>query len=380
MERLLDLKELGQRLAKVDGLIMKLVANRMSLAAQVGTYKRRKGEAIFRADIEDRRIEVVREIAKSIGLNPHFAETLLYLLINESCKLQMIQLQDGSFAGSTAVTENEWYRELKRNLVMLAEQWCESYDDQYERRWFATHAQAAYEQALMQESIVGMHECDTLADLGCGTGHASLSVRQYFRRIIGFDISQSMVAHATHSADQLGVGATCSFEVADLEDGIPLADEVASFVMMNLGTASDMRAIGSVIGEALRILKPGGKFLFSFYNRDALVYRWDFLPWQVSLAALINVHGDCLDVHTINDGRDEIVRVFARAYGLDDVRAFFSTIGVQVTLTTHPAVSSILPQEVFEENSGVQHAISTIDRTLTHTDMGAYIVATGEKP
>jgi|GEM_PF-3613927 len=49
--------------------------------------------------------------------------------------------------------------------------------------------------------------------------------------------------------------------------------------------ASDMRGIGKVIDETIRVLKPGGRFFFSFYNRDALVYRWEFLPWEAGLAA-----------------------------------------------------------------------------------------------
>ena len=61
MERLLNLEELGSRLKTVDTMIMQLVMRRMELAEQVGNYKRKKGEKIFRADIEDQRIETIKQ-------------------------------------------------------------------------------------------------------------------------------------------------------------------------------------------------------------------------------------------------------------------------------------------------------------------------------
>jgi len=140
MEKLLNLEDLGSRLATVDTMIMQLVMRRMELAEQVGKYKRRKGERIFRADIEDRRIDAIRKWASTHGLNQHFAESILYALINESCKLQMVQLQEEALESNEPQTEDQWYEKFKRNLLVLTERWHTTYDASYEDSYFATKA------------------------------------------------------------------------------------------------------------------------------------------------------------------------------------------------------------------------------------------------
>lgn len=380
MERLLDLKELGSRLATVDTMIMQLVLRRMELAYQVGAYKRKTGEKIFRADIEDRRIDAIRNWAEMHGLSPHLAETILYSLINESCKLQMIQLQEEDSNQSAAQTEDEWYEQLKRNLLMLTERWSSSYESMYEKAYFATRAYIQHENQLLDEEIKQLPHNELMLDLGCATGRLSFHLHDRFTRIVGYDISQHMQTRANQLAEQHGLQSKVSFECTDLEDGIPMPDACASFVTMNLGTASDLRNVGKVIEEVYRVLKPGGRFFFSFYNREALVYQWEFLPWQTGLAASVNIHRDSLDVHSGNgDSKDEIVPVYARAYTKDEVRSLFRICGGETALMTYPTVSAILPNELFTSQPEVQRAIIAIDAELTETSMGAYIIATGSK-
>lgn len=381
MERLLNLDELGERLATVDTMIMQLVARRMELAAQVGKYKRERGERIFRADIEDRRIDAIRRWADIHGLNPHFAESILYALINESCKLQMIQLQEDALRARPPENEDQWYEALKRNLLILAERWSASYDAEYESAYLATQAYLQYEHEMLAREIKRLPDTALMLDLGCATGKTAFRFHEQFERVVGYDISPHMQARANEIAAKQNLDAKLSFECADLEDGIPAPDSSASFVVMNLGTASDVRDIGHVIGETLRVLKPGGRFFFSFYNRDALVYRWDFLPWEADLAASVNIFGDSLDVHSVKDGgaREEIIPVFARAYTKEEVSTLFRDKGVVASLVTYPAVSAILPHGIFAQKRHVQESVVAIDAALTDTSMGAYIIATGRK-
>ncbi len=91
-----DLKTLGDKLKLIDQGIMDLVLKRMQLARQVGFFKYLKGDEISRPSVEDSRIAGIRQYAESIGLNPNFASSLLYSLIDEACKEQMIQLQRGN--------------------------------------------------------------------------------------------------------------------------------------------------------------------------------------------------------------------------------------------------------------------------------------------
>lgn len=380
MEKLLNLEELGSRLATVDTMIMQLIMRRMELAEQVGKFKRQKGERIFRADIEDRRIDAIRKWASVHGLNQHFAESILYALINESCKLQMIQLQEEVLESVEPQTEDQWYQRLKRNLLVLTERWCHSYDTDYENSYFATKAYLWYEQELLIREIQQLTDKELMLDLGCATGRMTFQFHEAFTRAVGYDISQHMRMKANQLAESRNLQSKLVFECADLEDGIPMPDAFASFVVMNLGTASDMRDIGRVIDETLRVLKPGGRFFFSFYNRDALVYRWELLPWQIGLAASINTHRDSLDVHSkSDDAKEEIIPVYARAYTKDEVTALFANRGMEVSLVTYPTISAILPHELFVHQPKVQESMVAIDRKISDSSLGAYIIATGKK-
>lgn len=375
METILNLEELGVRLARVDTMLMVLIKRRMDLAHEVGRFKRRENQKMFRADVEDRRIAKIEEWALAHGLNPHFTASILYQLIGESCKLQTIQMQDESLNVVGPQTEDEWYGDLKKNLLILTERWCDSYDSDYDNHAFATKEYLSFEKTLIKREIEQLSSGGTVIDLGCATGRLTLAFCEYFEHAIGYDISPHMVARAKKNADTHISGARTSFEEIDVENSIPIADERASFVLMNLGTASDVRNIRGVIGETLRVLRPGGRFLFSFYNRDALLYRWEFLPWPVGLVASVNLHKHCLEVHS----RNEMLSVYARPYTVAEVETLFRDVGVAVSVSTYPTMSSILPNDLFEGQPDIQEAVTVLDANLSTSSMGAYIIATGQK-
>lgn len=380
MERLLDIEELGVRLRKVDEMIWELAMRRMHIAGQVEKTKRQKGEVIFRPQTEDNRINDARNWAADRDLNPHFVESLMYLLINESCKVQLIQREGRNLDTREPQSEEEWYAQLRNNLLALTEQMADRYDDEYATGYFATEAYLSYERGLLLADIRGLPETGLMLDLGCATGRTSFALHEPFVRVVGYDISQHMQVRAGERAERLGIQSKISFEQVDLEDGIPLENTCASLVVMNLGTGSDVRNIRTVIGETLRVLRPGGRFFFSFYNRDALPYRWDFLPWELDLAASLNIHRDSLDVHTKDaDGKKKIIPVYARAYTKDEVQTLFSQFGIDVELLTFPSVSAVLPNKLFANQPEMQRALVEIDKSLTDSSMGVYIIARGMK-
>lgn len=375
METLLNLEELGIRLKRVDTMMMTLAKRRMELAQQVGLYKRRANQKMFRADIEDKRIAETKEWGAEHGLNPNFTASLLYLLINESCKQQMIQLQEESLSITEPKTEGEWYEGLKKNLLLLTERWCGSYDDDYEKHAFATKAYLNFERMLIDREIERLPDRATIIDLGCATGRLTLPLSGHFEHAVGYDLSPHMVTIARKNASLHSFGAKASFHEVDIENGIPVDDATISFAVMNLGTASDVRNIKGVIEETLRVLKPGGRFFFSFYNREALLYRWEFLPWPVGLVASINLHKHCLEVHS----RNEVLSVYARPYTVAEVTTLFREAGVEVDSSTYPTMSAILPNDLFDGQSGIQQAVTALDWNLSSLSMGAYIIATGQK-
>lgn len=152
------------------------------------------------------RINEARKLANKRGLSEHFAESLLYLLINEPCKVQLIQREEATLAPQRIPqSEDELYDELKHNLLRLTEHIYESYDERYSSGFFATREYLRFEEGVLA-SIMGESSSDAmLLDLGCATGRVALGLVNKFRQVVGFDISQHMISRANHKAEKLGL-------------------------------------------------------------------------------------------------------------------------------------------------------------------------------
>src|ERR1041385_3739421 len=114
---------------------------------------------------------------------------------------------------------------------------------------FGSHADLTALLALLDDQW-------TVGDLGCGTGRIAGQVAPFVRRVIAVDESEAMLTAArAHLGEQKNI---------DLREGalqrLPIADgelDVALLVLV-LHYVADP---GSVIREAARTLKPGGKLL-----------------------------------------------------------------------------------------------------------------------
>jgi SAM-dependent methyltransferase len=108
----------------------------------------------------------------------------------------------------------------------------------------------------------------TLIDVGCGLAGPALWVaRRTGARLIGVDLSPVAVSGAMARAQQSGFGETATFAVGAFADtGVP--DGVPDGIMSEdaLQYAPDKRA---AFAEAARILRPGGRFVFTAFELDA---------------------------------------------------------------------------------------------------------------
>ncbi|GLX80343.1 malonyl-[acyl-carrier protein] O-methyltransferase [Thalassotalea insulae] len=96
----------------------------------------------------------------------------------------------------------------------------------------------------------------TVLDLGCGTGFFTEILAQRFEHVFGLDISGKMLSFAKENRDQ---------EITWLHGDaykLPLADKSVDLVYSNLMIqwCDDLTI---VVNEILRVLKPGGLFIFS---------------------------------------------------------------------------------------------------------------------
>ncbi len=375
MFRSLDIKQLASRIDMLDSVLLSLVATRMNLALSVGALKKSEGKGIYDRGRERHRLDTARFLAvNGLGINDDFAHALMHLIINESTKQQLIQLQS-DFKPVDTKTDEEWHAHLKQNLLKLTAAVVRSYDADYSLRHFAIGAYREFEDACITSAISDTHDRVLALDLGCATGSQSLRLSDRFQRVIGYDICPFMIAAANMklTAETENI----RFEEWDLEQGIPLPDASVSFVNMNLGTASDIPNIGTLMSEIARVLKKGGRYLLSFYNADALVYSWNFLPWPDGLTAEINASKSCLDVRIGN----EIFSVYAKSFTQIEIQSLLGpSLSVDVELASYPTVSAVLPDQLFApEQTRARETVLELDQHLSTLHFGAYTIATGRK-
>ncbi|MCX6740661.1 MAG: methyltransferase domain-containing protein [Candidatus Parcubacteria bacterium] len=369
MPRSLTLSELGPLIAQVDEMLLAVLERRFSLVRQVAESKEIDAVKIVRLSTESDRVNKIMELAEKYGINANFAASLLYFIIDESCKIQLQQLQDETRPKPKRSEEMDdaWYAAKKQTLLELTAAFALNYDERYhDKAGFALRSYQAYEQKCLLESF--NHLPNQLAvDLGCATGLMSFFLAKRFKQVKAYDLSPTMIEVAQMNAEDRK-NHNISFEVVDFENGIPLKDESVSLVVCNLGTASDFRDIKGVIREIERVLQPHGGAFLSFYNSEALIYDFPFIPWPVSLNAVINRPKNCLEVK-LNGARSYLV--YARAYSQDEVTDLFSPKFVISRINTFPTVSGLLPE--YTLNDQLKAHMGKIDTSLENSPYGSYI-------
>lgn len=115
---------------------------------------------------------------------------------------------------------------------------------------------------------IGKHLSDreTVLDVGCGNGYSTLcqADSHKFESIVGVDFADNMIAEANKSKQALNAADNVNFEVGDVRS---LGFEDNSFdvayttrVIINLANWEQQT---EAINECLRVVKPGGKVIFS---------------------------------------------------------------------------------------------------------------------
>jgi SAM-dependent methyltransferase len=180
-------------------------------------------------------------------------------------------------------------------------------------------------------------------DLGCGGGIDVFLAAQRVGpsgRVIGLDMTAEMLALARQNERKLGLG-NVVFVRGDME-ALPLADACVDVVISNcvINLAPDK---DRVLGEAFRVLKPGGRLAVS----DIVVRG--LLPEEVrrSLELWVGCVAGALEESEYAEklaaaGFDEIRIEPLREYRAEDAREFLAAAGLDVDAVAAQAKGALL--------------------------------------
>ncbi|MCK9521567.1 MAG: methyltransferase domain-containing protein [Proteobacteria bacterium] len=155
--------------------------------------------------------------------------------------------------------------------------WASIFDDEY---LMLLPPQSAYEQQKQMDFIqssLGLPPGTLLLDMACGNGSNAIGMAKRNYRMVGVDLSLSMLARAGEAAQE--AGQKINFIHGDMRDlgfdktfdGIICMDTSFGF----FDEATNVKVLTSVY----KALKPGGVFLLEVANRDFVVKQQPNLLW-----------------------------------------------------------------------------------------------------
>jgi ubiquinone/menaquinone biosynthesis C-methylase UbiE len=125
----------------------------------------------------------------------------------------------------------------------------------------------------------------TLLDAGCGTGAYAQAVVGQVARVEALDMSEGMLAAARAKLGQAERQGRIGFHLGSITD-LPFDDGSFDAVMLNqvvhhLGDHEnpDFPTLARVVGEAARVLRPGGALVMNHCDRDQLRHGY----WYAAL-------------------------------------------------------------------------------------------------
>jgi SAM-dependent methyltransferase len=141
------------------------------------------------------------------------------------------------------------------------------------------------DQAMLKdliESTTGL-----IADLGCGPGQVGRFVRSQGRTVIGIDISAAMARLASGRLDGALVSDARQLPLA----GSSIGGVVAFYSLIHL----PREELGLALAEIHRVLRPGGRLLYSAHEGQGHVEQHEFLGHAVPFVATLFSFDELVD-------------------------------------------------------------------------------------
>lgn len=369
---LMTLADIRDRLDLGDTQMLEWLATRANLVREVARIKQAKNASLQAADREAAMFAKKQQQCRVHGLDFDYVAEIVSLMIWHSKQIECDELGVDTFLDTKPVTADV----LRQQLLQLTEMEAPRYDE------FCRGKDAETVSRYLDRELHWLEQgCNALGDkalavdLGCATGQTTAFLHSRFDQVRAFDISPAMIEHACHRCDWPD---HVSFEISDLDQAIPLADESVSFTVANFGAASELRP--DLLPEVKRFLKPGGKALLSYYNKDALVNHWIY-PWPATIHSHLNPYNDTLEVWS----GDSVYTIRARAETIASIQASCAELDMSASICeTYPTVQPIFPGYiVHNQRAREAYEIGTqIDEHLAAPEVGkgTYIIVMVSKP
>jgi ubiquinone/menaquinone biosynthesis C-methylase UbiE len=159
-----------------------------------------------------------------------------------------VDLYDSSY-GNYAL---QVYREVRR----------ETYGEDFGQTSWAT-TEESHEIPRLLELKAG----STVLEIGCGSGQYAVHIAESYNcHIVGLDLNAVGIRNARHLAEQKKLSSRATFQECDVSQPLPFTNETFDSIFAN-DVLCHVAGRSSLLSEARRALKPGGRLLFS----DALV-------------------------------------------------------------------------------------------------------------
>jgi SAM-dependent methyltransferase len=115
--------------------------------------------------------------------------------------------------------------------------------------------------------LLDLRRGSSVLEIGCGSGGYALHVAEKVGcRIVGLDINEAGIRNASQLSGAKSLASRVNFEQCDVSKKLPFDEGTFDAVFSN-DVLCHVPGRAGVLGEMFRVLKPGGRMLFS----DALV-------------------------------------------------------------------------------------------------------------
>ena len=149
--------------------------------------------------------------------------------------------------------------------------------DAYHEGFSRITAQVA--STLVNHAMINQN--DKILDIACGPGYVASLASEKSKNVTGIDFSRAMIQKAKTLYPKI------NFQVMDAEE-LQFGDAIFDFVLMNFGILH-LAKPEQALSEAFRVLKPGGKLLFTVWDQPARSKAFDFIMSALKEVGDLNV-------------------------------------------------------------------------------------------